>query len=61
MLPAFSQGTVAFFWAAGLGLYIFLFMLAISVGTGTSLIVSIVSGFVIFFAILLFGQDRPSV
>lgn len=59
MLPAFGQGTVAFFWAVALGLFVFVLMLGISVGTGTSLIVSIVSGFVIFFAVLLFGQDRP--
>ena len=58
-LPAFSQGTVALLWAIGLGLYVFLLMLAISVGTGVSLIVSIVCGIVIFFAVLLFGQDRP--
>jgi hypothetical protein len=58
VLPAFSQGTVAFFWAVGLGLFVFVLMLGIAVGLGTSLVVSIVSGLVIFFAVLLFGQDR---
>jgi hypothetical protein len=57
--PAFSQGTVALLWAIALGGYVFLLMLGISVGTGVSLIVSIVCGLVIFFAVLLFGQDRP--
>jgi hypothetical protein len=58
-LPAFSQGTVALLWAIALGGYVLLLMLGISVGLGVSLIVSIVCGIVIFFAILLFGQDRP--
>ena len=58
-LPAFSQGAVALLWAIGLGLYVFLLMLGISVSTGVSLIVSLISGIIMFFVILLFGQDRP--
>lgn len=57
-LPAFSQGTVALLWAIALGGYVFLLMLAISVGTGVSVIISVVCAIVIFFAVLLFGQDR---
>lgn len=57
--PAFSQGTAAFVWAIALGLYVFLLMLGISIGTGVSLVVSIVCGIVIFFGVLVFGQDRP--
>ena len=56
--PAFSQGTSAFLWALGLGTFILLLMLGIAVPLGTSIIVSCVSGFAIFFAILLFGQGR---
>jgi hypothetical protein len=53
--PAFSHGTVSFLWAAGLGLFIFVGMLAISISKGTSVVVSIVSAAVIFFAVRLFG------
>jgi hypothetical protein len=56
--PAISQGTAAFLWAVILGLFEFLLMLGVDVPLGTSLIVSIVSGFLIFFAVMLFGQDR---
>ena len=50
---------MALLWAIGLGLYVFLLMLGISVSTGVSLIVSLISGIIMFFVILLFGQDRP--
>ena len=56
--PAISQGTAAFLWALGLGTIILLLMLGVAVPLGTSLIVSIASGFVIFFAIVRFGQDQ---
>jgi hypothetical protein len=57
--PALGHGTVAFLWAIGLGLFIFLGMLSISISKGTSIVVSIVSAFVIYFAVLLFGADAP--
>lgn len=56
--PAISQGVAAFLWAVTLGLVELLLMLGVGVPLGTSLIVSIVSGFLIFFVILIFGQDR---
>jgi predicted RND superfamily exporter protein len=56
--PAISQGTAALLWAVALGTFVLLLMLGIGVPLGTSLIVSIVSGVVIFFTILLLGQDR---
>jgi hypothetical protein len=56
--PAISQGTSAFLWAIALGGFLLLLMLGIAVPLGTSIIVATVSGFAIFFAILLFGQGR---
>lgn len=56
--PAISQGVAAFLWALTLAVFELLLMLGVGVPLGTSLIVSVVSGFVIFFVILIFGQDR---
>jgi hypothetical protein len=58
--PAISQGAAAFLWALGLGGFIFVGMLAISISKGTSLIVAIVCGFVIYFAVVLFGAEAWS-
>lgn len=55
--PAIAQGTSAALWAVGLGGFIFVGMLSISISKATSLIVAIVCGFVIYFAVLLFGAD----
>jgi hypothetical protein len=55
--PALAHGTSAFLWAVGLGGFIFVGMLSISISKGTSLIVAIVCGFAIYFAVLLFGAD----
>jgi hypothetical protein len=41
-----------------LGVIELLLMLGVGVPLGTSLIVAVASGFVIFFVILAFGQDR---
>ena len=56
--PAISQGLAAFLWALTLGVFELLLMLGVGVPLGTSLIVSVASGFVIFFVVLAFGQDR---
>lgn len=56
--PAISQGLAAFLWALTLGAVELLLMLGVGVPLGTSLIVSVASGFVIFFVVLIFGQDR---
>ncbi len=56
--PAISQGTAAFLWAVGLATMTLLLMLGVSVPLGTSLVVAAISGFVIFFVVLLLGQDR---
>jgi hypothetical protein len=56
--PAISQGLAAFLWALLLGVIELLLMLGIGVPLGTSLIVAVASGFVIFFVVLVFGQDR---
>ena len=59
--PAFSHGTTSFVWAIFLSLFIFVGMLSISVDKDTSIVVSIVSAFIIFFAVRLLGDDtrRP--
>lgn len=55
--PAISQGTAAFLWAVGLGAFVFVGMLSISISKGTSLVVAIVCGFAIYFAVVLFGAE----
>jgi hypothetical protein len=57
--PAIAQSTAAFLWAIGLGLFVFVGMLSISISKPTSIVVSIMSAAVIFFAVLLFGANAP--
>jgi hypothetical protein len=54
--PAFGPGTQAFLWAIGLGGFVFIGMRAINISLGTSIVVSIVSAFVIFFAVRIYGD-----
>jgi hypothetical protein len=55
--PAFSPGFTAFLWGFGLGLFVWVFLLAVGVSMGTSLVVGIVSAFLIFFYVRLYGAD----
>ena len=55
-----SAETSAVVWAVVIGLYVFLFMLGVSISLGTSIVISICSAAVTFFAVLLYGRSAPS-
>lgn len=57
--PSIDKGFTSFLWAFGLGLFLWLGMLAVGVGGGTAFILAAVAGFVIFFYVRLFGEERP--
>ena len=54
--PAFGPGTQAFLWAVGLGGFLFIGMLSINISMATSIVVSLLSAFVIFFAVRVYGD-----
>jgi hypothetical protein len=56
-LPSVSPGFSAFLWGFGLGLFIWAFLLAVGVSMWTSLVLGIVSAFLIFFYVRLYGAD----
>ena len=55
--PALSRETSAIIWGVGLAFYVFVFMLAVGVSLGVSVVASILSAVVIFFTVLLLGDD----
>ena len=55
--PALSRETSGLIWGAGLGLYVFLFMLAVGIGMGLSALTAALTGLVVFFAVVMFGDD----
>jgi hypothetical protein len=56
--PAFGHGFTSFVWGVGLGLYVWLFLWAVGVSEGTALLFGLICGTLIFFAVLLYG-DNP--
>lgn len=56
--PAFSPGFQSFLWGLLLGAYVWIGALAISVGGGTAFLLGVVSAFLIFFFVRLFGEDK---
>lgn len=57
--PAYSQNTVAAIWAIVLGAFVFIGMRSIAISMGTSIVTSIVSAGVIFWAVAHFGVNAP--
>ena len=56
--PAFSPGFQAFVWGFLLGAYVWIGALAVGVGGGTAFLLGVVSAFLIFFFVRLFGEDK---
>lgn len=56
--PAFSPGFQSFLWGLLLGAYVWIGALAIGVGGGTAFLLGVVSAFLIFFFVRLFGEDK---
>ena len=57
-VPSHGQGFSAFLWGLGLGIYVWLFLWAVGTSMGSSLLYGLVVGVVIFFAVLIYG-DNP--
>jgi len=55
--PALGRETSAIVWGVGLGFYVWVFALAVGVTMAVSVIAAILSAAVVFFAVLLFGDD----
>ena len=56
--PAVSPGFQSFLWGLLLGAYVWIGALAIGVGGGTAFLLGVVSAFLIFFFVRLFGEDK---
>jgi hypothetical protein len=56
--PAFSPGFQSFLWGLLLGAYVWIGALAIGVGGGAAFLLGVVSAFLIFFFVRLFGEDK---
>lgn len=56
--PAFSPGFQSFLWGLMLGAYVWIGALAVGVGGGTAFLLGVVSAFLIFFFVRLFGEDK---
>jgi hypothetical protein len=56
--PEFSPGFQSFLWGLLLGAYVWIGALAIGVGGGTAFLLGVVSAFLIFFFVRLFGEDK---
>ena len=56
--PAFSPGFQSFLWGFLLGAYVWIGALAVGVGGGTAFLLGVVSAFLIFFFVRLFGEDK---
>jgi hypothetical protein len=57
--PSIDRGTQSFVWAVVFFLFLYFGMVAIEVAKSTALIVSLVSGFVIFLLVRTRGQNDP--
>jgi len=57
--PAHSQNAIAAVWAFSLGAFVFLGMRAIAISMGTSIVTSIISAGIIFWAVAHFGVNAP--
>ena len=59
-MPSIDRGVQSFIWAVVFFLFLYFGMLAIAVAKGTAIIVSLVSGFLIFLYVRTYGGDDPS-
>ena len=57
--PSIDHGVISFVWALVFALFIWLGLNAIAVSKGTSIIVALVSGFLIFLYVRVYGEDTP--
>lgn len=59
--PALNHGVTSALWGIGLGLFIWIGLLSVEVVSRVaSLVFGIVGGVLIFFIVLLLGQDTPA-
>jgi len=56
--PSVDHGFISFLWGLGLGLYIWIFLLAVGVHKGSSFVIACLSGFVIFLAVCVYGEEQ---
>jgi hypothetical protein len=56
--PSIDHGVISFVWAVGLGAYVWVGLLAVGVSGGTAFIFGLLSAFVIFLVVRIFGEER---
>ena len=57
--PSIDQGVKAFIWAVLFGAFIWSGLLAVGASSATAIIIAVVSFFVIFVYVRLYGGDEP--
>jgi hypothetical protein len=58
--PSIAHGVISFIWGLFLGAFIWVGLVAVAVSGATAFIVGSVSGFLIFLAVYVYGDDEPS-
>jgi hypothetical protein len=57
--PSVDHGVISFLWAIGLALYIWIGLRAVGVSNAPAFVIACVSGFAIFLAVRIYGEDEP--
>ncbi len=56
--PSIDHGVISFLWALGLGVFIWAGLLAVGVSGATSFILALISAFLIFLFVRIFGEEE---
>jgi hypothetical protein len=56
--PSVDHGVISFFWGLALGVYVWIFLLAVGVSSAPAFVIGCLSGFVIFLAVRVYGEEQ---
>jgi hypothetical protein len=56
--PSIDHGVISFIWAAFFGLFIWVGLLAIGVNGGVAVAIAVVSAFLIFLFVRVYGEEE---